>query len=263
MPLINSSIMKLLLILPIFLFLHFSNFAQPMIIAHRGASFVAPENTVASAKLAWQLDADAVELDIHLSKDNRVIVIHDNDTKRTTGELYKVSETNSEVLRRLDAGLWKNVDYKGEKLPFLEEMIATIPEGNLMVIEIKCGKEVLPVLKTIAEASGKKQQLVFIGFGWEIILATKQLFPANKCYWLSDFTQDVKIKLNDPKIQTLDGINLYSKIIDQDIFDLATKKGLEVLAWTVDDPKEAHRLAKIGVIGITTNKPDLIRNSLK
>ncbi len=240
----------------------FTAFAQPTIIAHRGSSFVAPENTVAAAKLAWQQNADAVEVDIYLSKDNRIVVMHDSNTKRTTGQDYKIAETSSEILRTLDAGLWKSEQYKGEKIPFLEEMIATVPDGKKMVIEIKCGVEVLPALKMVVNQSGKKKQLVFIAFGWETILATKKLFPKNECFWLSSSANDVQAKLNGKDIRKLDGINLGYKIIDEKVALQAKNKKLDLLAWTVDDPREAKRLAALGVKAITTNKPDLIRSSL-
>ncbi len=241
----------------------FTAFAQPTIIAHRGSSFVAPENTVAAANLAWQQNADAVELDIYLSKDNRVVVMHDSNTKRTTGQDYKIAETSSEILRTLDAGMWKSEQYKGEKIPFLEEMIATVPDGKKMVIEIKCGVEVLPALKTVVNQSDKKKQLVFIAFGWETILATKKLFPKNECFWLSSSATDVQAKLNEKDIRKLDGINLGYKIIDEKVALQAKSKKLDLLAWTVDDPLEAKRLAALGVKAITTNKPDLIREVLE
>ena len=236
--------------------------AQPTIIAHRGSSFTAPENTVASAKLAWEQSADAVELDIYLTKDNRVMVMHDGNTKRTAGQSYKIAETNSDILRKLDAGSWKDARYTGEKIPFLEEMIATVPAGKKLVIEIKCGPEVLPFLKPIVSSCGKKDRLVFISFGWETILATKQLFPDNACYWLSSSATDVQEKMKDAAKKGLDGINLNNKIVDRELVRKANRQGLEVLSWTIDDPEEVKRLVKLGVTGITTNRPDLIRNSL-
>lgn len=255
--------MKKLSILFLIILANMSVFAQPVIIAHRGSSFIAPENTVAAAKLAWQQNADAVELDIYLSKDNRVVVMHDGNTKRTTGQEYKIAETSSDVLRSLDAGSWKNEQYKGEKIPFLEEMIATVPDGKKLVIEIKCGVEVLPALKTAVDQSGKKKQMVFIAFGWETILATKELFPKNECFWLSSSAADVQAKLNEKDIRKLDGINLAYKIIDEKMALQARSKKLDLLAWTVDDPNEAKRLADLGVKAITTNKPDLIREVLE
>lgn len=237
--------------------------AQPIIIAHRGSSFAAPENTVAAAKLAWKQDADAVELDIYLTLDHRVMVMHDSNTKRTTGQAYPISETSSEILRTLDAGSWKSDQYKGEKIPFLEEMIATVPANKKMLIEIKCGIEVLPYLQQVVEECGKKDQLIFIAFGREIILAAKQFFPSNKCYWLSSSATDVSVKISEAAQKGLDGINLNNKIIDQETVKKAKELGLEVFSWTIDDPEEAKRLIQLGVSGITTNRPDLIRQSIQ
>lgn len=236
--------------------------AQPAVIAHRGSSFSAPENTVAAAQLAWQQQADAVELDIYLTSDSRVMVMHDGNTKRTTGQSYKISETSAEVLRTLDAGSWKSDQYKEEKIPFLEEMIATVPKGKKMVIEIKCGQEVFPALEKIVKKCGKKKQLVFIAFDWATIVKAKQIFPKNNCYWLSSSAAAVQEKIGEAVTNKLDGLNLNNKIVDEAIVKKAKEAGLEMLSWTVDDPAEAKRLVQLGVTGITTNRPDLIRQSI-
>jgi glycerophosphoryl diester phosphodiesterase len=238
--------------------------AQQMFIAHRGASYLAPENTVVSANMAWMLNADAVEVDIHLSKDNRIMVIHDKDTKRTCQNVdnFVIKDTPSVILRDLDAGLWKGEEFKGEKIPFLSEVIETVPPGKMLVVEIKCGSEVLPHLKRCIEKSGKEDQMVFISFGWETIIDTKNLFPANKCYWLSSKKQGLKNKIKRGAAMGLYGVNLHYKIIRESIIKLAVKHDLEVLAWTVDDPGEAKRLAGLGVIGITTNRPAWLKEQM-
>ena len=128
---------------------------QVTYIAHRGASYDAPENTLAAAKLAWEMNVDAVEVDIHLSKDNKIMVIHDGNTKRTTGEDFIVIDTNSDVLRKLDAGSFKGEKFKGEKIPFLEEIIETIPEGKKLVVELKSRDHVLPKMEQILKNNKK------------------------------------------------------------------------------------------------------------
>lgn len=240
----------------------FANVMAQSYIGHRGASYLAPENTVASAKLAWELGADAVEIDVQLTKDNRVVVHHDSNTKRQTGVDMKIKDATSEELRKLDAGSFKDEKYKGEKIPFLEEIIETIPEGKTLVVEIKCGSEVLPFVKEIVDASGKKDQIAFIGFGWQTILDTKKLMPENKCYWLSALGPEVKLKINDAAKMGLDGIDLGYKIIDAKLMQKASELGLEVLCWTVDDPQEAERLTALGVKGITTNRPAWLKEQL-
>ena len=239
-------------------------FAQNTFIAHRGASHLAPENTVASANLAWELGADAVEVDIYLSKDNRVMVIHDKDTKRTCSgkKNLSIKDNPSMLLRDLDAGIWKGEEFKGEKIPFLKEIIETVPEGKKLVVEIKCGSEVLPALKRSVEKSGKQEQIVFISFGWDTILDTKNEFPNNKCYWLSAIKPGLKKKIKQAEQNGLDGVNLRNTIIDEDVVALAKASNLEVLTWTVDDPVEAKRLTEIGVTGITTNRPKWLKDEM-
>ena len=239
-------------------------FAQNTFIAHRGASHLAPENTVASANLAWELGADAVEVDIYLSKDNRVMVIHDKDTKRTCSgkKNLSIKDNPSMLLRDLDAGIWKGEEFKGEKIPFLKEIIETVPEGKKLVVEIKCGSEVLPALKRSVEKSGKAEQIVFICFDWKTILETKNEFPENKCYWLSAIKPGLKKKIKQAEQNGLDGVNLRNTIIDEDVVALAKASNLEVLTWTVDDPVEAKRLTEIGVTGITTNRPKWLKDEM-
>jgi len=239
-------------------------FAQQMFVAHRGASYLAPENTVAAANMAWMLDADAVEVDIYLSADNRVMVIHDRDTKRTCDNRnnFVIKNTPSAILRKLDAGVWKGEEFKGEKIPFLSEIIETVPEDKMLVVEIKCGSEVLPHLQRCIEKAGKKNQIIFISFRWETIINTKNLFPDNKCYWLSSVKAGLKNKIKKATATGLDGVNLHYKIINEKIVKFAKDHSLEVLAWTVDDPAEAKRLTELGINGITTNRPAWLKEQM-
>lgn len=248
----------------LFLMFVLNNYGQSTFIAHRGASFLAPENTLASAKLAWELGADAVEVDVHLTKDNRVMVIHDKDTKRTcpSKNNMTVEKTISILLREADAGAWKDEKFKGEKIPFLSEIIESIPDGKTLVVEIKCGDEILPALKRVVDKSGKTDQIVFIAFDWKTILKTKEEFPDNKCYWLSESKSATKRRIPEIKTEGLDGINLSNEIIDQEIMDLANVENIEVLSWTIDDPVEAQRLVELGVAGITTNRPKWLKDEM-
>ncbi len=247
-----------------FIFLSFGLFAQPRFIAHRGASWLAPENTVAAANLAWELGAGGVEVDIRLSEDHRVMVIHDEDTRRTcSGKTnFSVSDTPSLVLRELDAGSWKDEKYQGEKLPFLSEIIATLPPGRILFVEIKCGSEVLPHLKRVVQGSGKTDQIVFIGFGWDTILATKEAFPDNACYWLSSRKRGLLNKMEEAAEEGLDGVDLHFGLIDPQVMTHAKSLQLEVFAWTVNDPEEARRLTQLGVSGITTDRPRWLKEKI-
>lgn len=253
-----------LLITVFFVFYILNMTAQNTFIAHRGASYLAPENTVAAAKLAWELGADAVECDIHLSKDNRLIVIHDKDTKRTCSgkKNLEIADSPSTLLRDLDAGIWKDQKFKGEKIPFLGDIMETVPEGKILVVEIKCGNEVISPLEKWMEKNKKREQVVFICFDWKLIIELKKTFPENSCYWLSGSKNGLHKKIAEAAENGLDGVNLHYSIIDEEVTKIAKENNLEVLTWTVDDPSEAKRLTELGVTKITTNRPDWLKEEL-
>lgn len=239
-------------------------FAQQTFIAHRGASYLAPENTVASANLAWELGTDAVEIDVYLTKDNRVMVMHDKDTKRTSGgkKNLVIKDTPSLVLRDLEVGSWKDEKYKGEKIPFISEIIETVPAGKKLVVEIKSGSEIIPHLKREIEKSGKLDQMIFICFGWETILEAKKEFPDNACYWLSSSKKGLRMKMEEAAKAGLEGVNLNFKIIDDEVMQWAKEQGLEVLTWTVNDPEVAKRMTDLGVKAITTDRPKWLKEEM-
>jgi glycerophosphoryl diester phosphodiesterase len=244
----------------IFLVMSLPAFAQNFYIAHRGASHDAPENTVASARLAWEQGADAVEIDVYLASDNRIVVIHDKDTKRVSGGRHMViKNTPSLVLRDLDAGSWKDPKFKGEKIPYIEEIIATVPEGKMLVVEVKCGSEIIPHMERVLNKNPKKDQIIFISFGWETIVDLKKAFPGNKSYWLSGSKQEIKKRMEEILPAGLDGINLNYSVIDEELVKEVRDKGFDVLAWTVNDPEEARRLHKLGITHITTDRPQWLK----
>lgn len=241
------------------------------IVAHRGASHDAPENTLASFKLGWKQNADADELDIHLTKDGSVVVLHDKTTKRTAGVDRSIVEQTLEEVRALDAGSWKGPQWKGEKIPTLAEVLAIIPEGRQLFIEIKCGPEVLPELARVLKESGKKSpQLVIIGFGYETMKAARERFPDLAVYWIESpkkesqgLVPSVDELIAKAKAAKLDGLDLSSKFaIDQAFVSSVKKAGLKLHVWTVDDAEMARNLAALGVDGITTNRPAWLRTQL-
>lgn len=242
------------------------------VIGHRGASFYAPENTLASINLAWEQNADGVEIDIHLTKDNRVVAIHDATTTRTSGVNLKIKETVSDELRNLDFGKFKSEKFAGEKIPFLEEVIATIPPTKILFVEIKCGKEVLPYFKQIVIDSGKISQIVVIGFELSVVSACKSLIPEVPVYWLVTRSKNPSTNRYNPyNIDNLVRVALKNKLngldancdgLNKKFVQKAKSANLKVYAWTVNDPYEAMRLKKIGVDGITTDKPDLMLKTL-
>lgn len=236
---------------------------RSMVVAHRGASHYAPENTVAAAELAWEQNADAVEIDIHMSADSQIVVMHDKDTERTAGEKFVISETTMDSLKTLEVGSFRDEKYRGEPIPVLADIVETLPEGKNLFVEIKSDKKIVPVLQKEFGDHPKVNQFVFIAFDYETIKAAKEAFPANQAYWLSSrLTEDTRTVLQRVKDDGLEGVDLAHKLITPELMAVAEELGLDVHAWTVDDPERARELQSMGVIGITTNIPDKILAAL-
>jgi glycerophosphoryl diester phosphodiesterase len=244
---------------------------KPFIVAHRGASHDAPENTLPAFQLAWKQGADAIEGDFHLTKDGQIICIHDSDTKRVAGSKRIVKESTLEQLRSLDAGQWFKAEFKGTRLPTFAEVAATVPDGKKFYIEVKCGPEIVPaLLRDLIKTGLDAQQIVIISFNAAVIREMKKQAPGFKAYWLSSF--DKKSPLNPSLEQVLttcreikaDGFSSKAdKRIDEAFISGIRKAGYEYHCWTVDDPALGKRFLAMGTQSITTNKPGLLRGALQ
>ncbi len=242
------------------------------IIGHRGASYDAPENTLASFRLGYAQKADADELDIHLTSDGKIVVIHDFDTGRTSGVTNKVVNQTFDEIRKLnvgDFGKWKGKGYD-EKIPTLDEVLALIPDGKRLFIEIKCGPEILPELeKTFQRAKKKPDQTVIIGFGYETMKQAKAKFPNLQVYWLVQGEGKPKKYaaagelITKARAAKVDGVDIEKGFpIDEAFVKQIHDAGLKVYTWTVDNADTARAEATAGVDGITSNRPGWMREQL-
>jgi glycerophosphoryl diester phosphodiesterase len=242
------------------------------IVAHRGASFDAPENTLAAGKLAFVQKADALETDLWLTKDGQIIVSHDLNAKRTAGRDAKLNDLTFAEARALDAGTWKDPKFAGEKLPTLEEQLALIPAGKRIFIEQKAGVEIVPALTaTLAKTRLKRSQLVIIDFKLASAKAAKAAMPDLKVMWLLNPpskdpkkpSPDLDEAIAQAKTAKLDGLDVNHKFpMDAAAVKKIRAAGLELHVWTVDDPVIAKRWAGLGVDSITTNRPGWLREQL-
>ena len=238
------------------------------IIAHRGASFDAPENTLAAAKLAWAQGADALEMDIRLTADGHLVVIHDETTQRLAGVALMVSKTNLAALAGLDVGRWKDPRYAGEKIATLDEVLATVPPGKRVFIEIKGGPEAVVELKRcVGSGHLNPEQVVIIGFDFVTITAAKKALPHCAAGWILDYAAGSQPPLAEVVSQCqaggLNGLDLNMRWpIDATVVKQVHRAGLRLDVWTVDDPVLARRLGAAGVDGITTNRPGWLRQQL-
>lgn len=237
------------------------------IIAHRGASHDAPENSIAAFQVAWEQMADAVELDIQLTKDGRVVAFHDQTTKRISGVNRRVAHLTFEELRALAAS-----SSGGARIPSVEEVLATVPEGKMCYLEIKCGSEVLPGLARALRDSRKVgEQVAIIGFDHATMMRARRLFPGFPVYWVVSpkrwsmgMHPSVDELIARVKLANLDGLELDARFrIDGEFVSRVKGADLNLHVWTVNEAAAARRLAALGVDGIMTDRPLWLREQLE
>lgn len=238
--------------------------AQLKYIAHRGASYYAPENSLAAIKLAWELGCDGAECDIQLTKDNQIVLWHDDNTERLTGQKLEIAQSDYSDLNKLEIRLspTNSAYFEGQHIPLLKDVLEATSPGQLLVIEIKCENEIFPELQKIVSNYWETGNIAFIAFNFETICLAKSNFPKVPCYYLSSSKEDVLKRIPDIKKNKLDGVDLNSKIIDQQLIDELHNTNIEIWCWTVDTVEEAKRMKNLGVTTITTNRPTWLKEQM-
>lgn len=240
------------------------------IIAHRGASAQAPENTLAAFHLAWQQGADGIELDVRLSRDGRVMVHHDQDTRRTAGVSRNIAATESARLRGLDVGRWKGEQYAGQTMPFLEEVLAVAPTGSRILVEIKCGPEIILPLRAILKKTNRRLRLAVVAFDLDTLSACRKAVSQFDYYWIVGSKPDKRGALPPyfwqlielAKTHDLAGLDVEYHAVTPDFITAVHAAGLSLLTWTVNDADEARRLRDCKVDALATDHPAEIRQAL-
>lgn len=242
-----------------------------VIVAHRGASFDAPENTLSAFNLAWAQGSDGVEGDFYLTRDQQIVCIHDRGTKRTTGVERSVEDSTLAELRQLEYGSWKAEKWKGEKIPTFRDVFMSIPEGGLFVIELKSKAKIVPVLASqLKSLHAGKIRLLIISFDKATVAACHAQIPDVRTHWLTSFKKDTESGTYHPSAEEIakvvnesgaDGVGMKGnrQVIDETFIKQLNEGGCkEFHVWTVDQLKDAAYFKNLGAFGVTTNKPALI-----
>ncbi len=266
----------LLAALPVLTFANCGAAQAQLIVAHRGASHDAPENTLAAFRLAWDRQADAIEGDFYLTEDGQIACIHDKTTKRVAPQQPEmtVAKSTLQQLRTLDVGRWKHPRYAAERIPTLEEVLATVPAGKQIFVEIKCGPEILPELeRQLASSKLKPEQIVIICFDEAVVKQARAMMPQYNANWLTSYKQagpsrnwtptraDVLASLKRTGATGL-GTHGNLDVIDQPFVDAIRAAGFEFHVWTINDPVTARTFKSYGVQSVTTDRPALIRTAI-
>jgi glycerophosphoryl diester phosphodiesterase len=229
----------------------------PKIYAHRGASAQAPENTIAAFKLAADQQADGIELDVTLSKDCQLVVIHDDSVDRTTNGTGEVSDLTLAELQALDAG-------QGEHIPTLEEVFAAVGKGLLVNIELKNVKLFSNSLPDQVAQFIKTHNLI-----GDVIISSFNPFYLQRFHRqcpqarIGLLTLPHMAKLWVWRFYHFDALHPYFKDVNRTLVEKVRKYGQQINTWTVDDPQEIKRLMMLGVDGIITNNPQRTREIME
>jgi glycerophosphoryl diester phosphodiesterase len=232
--------------------------STPLIIAHRGASRDAPENTLAAFRLAWLQGADAIETDLRLTADGAIVAFHDTDGRRMLRDRRLVRNLTLAELKTLDAG--------GERVPALAEILDLLPQDKQLVLELK-EDLAAPLSKALAQAP--LERITLIAFDTAIIAAAKRLLPACRALWLFGDYASLPAKQRGERLAArvrelgVDGVDLrHERRLDAALLEPLRADGRIVFTYTVNHSRSVRRCARLGLDGITTDRPDAARRWL-
>ncbi|MGV8049337.1 MAG: glycerophosphodiester phosphodiesterase [Anaerolineaceae bacterium] len=238
----------------------------PLIIAHRGASTLAPENTLAAFRLAYQLGADGIELDVMLSADNELVVIHDDSVNRTTNGSGKVAKMPFAALRELDAGSNFSQAFRGEKLPNLSEVFEELGGKLLINVELKNYSHPFDALTkdviNLVERFHLEETVLLSSFNPINLSKARRLNPAIQLGLLTSPGS----KLMQGAVGRLfpyDALHPYFADISEAMVEKLHGLGKKVNTWTVDDPQALRHMQSCGVDAVICNNPAAVRTLLE
>ena len=250
-----------------FLLLSFASFSQnPIIIAHRGASAYAPENTISAFEKAIEMGAVIIETDVHQTKDSVVVIMHDLSVDRTTNGEGLIKDISSSDFKQLSIKLQKTV--LKENPPTLEEAIIAINGRCKLLIELKKGNSYYPniekhIVDLIAKYNAQNWISTIHSFEKEPLINFAKRDSSINLQKLIVFNLPLVSfnfdkHFNKDDFKNWEGVNVYYKFCSKRVIKKIHKLGKTVYVWTVNKPRKARKLAKRGVDGIITNKPDIL-----
>jgi len=219
-----------------------------LVIAHRGACYYEPENTLRSIGRALKLGAEMVEVDVRLSKDGEVVVIHDESVDRTTNGSGYVRDMSLKELKKLDAGF-------RESIPTLREVLGLVKGKATLAVELK-EEAIEDKVVGLVEEEGFEAEVLVTSFLHDALRNVKGLNPEIKTgvIFRSRPVNPVQLALD----VNADCLLPHYKYVDQSMVEEAHRRNLAVYPWTVNSKEDAQRLVAVGVDGIVTDKPDLL-----
>jgi glycerophosphoryl diester phosphodiesterase len=252
---------------PGYLSMTLSHFPSPIFYAHRGASAHAPENTLAAFELAARQGAPAIEFDVKLTSDRHVIIIHDQTLDRTTNGSGSVTKQPLAALRELDAGSWKSAEFRGEKIPLLDEVLEAVGKKVLINIELTNYATpidgLVPEVAALVEKHALQQRIIFSSFYFTNLLAARRLLPTVPCGQLIQAGSAGWWQRTAARFMAVDAEHPYLSDVNAALVQRIHARGRRVQVWTVNDPADMRRLCACGVDGIFTDDPLVALDNFK
>jgi len=229
-----------------------------LVIGHKGASAIAPENTLKAFQKAIELHADYVEFDAHLTKDGEIVVIHDDDTYSLTGTHSLIRDNTLEQIKMLDAG-------EGEQIPTLQELIAIAKGKIALQLEIKSTGLLVRMVQILREENLIQNSIVSC-FMFDELVKLKRIEPKIKIGFLLPAelvrSQSIKRKILKCEREGFFAIHPHFSTVDKEIVDFAHENGLKIYVWTVNDRNIMKDLIQLGVDGIITDDISLLHETI-
>jgi glycerophosphoryl diester phosphodiesterase len=236
--------------------------------AHRGFSGQAPENTLASFRAAIDAGSDMIELDVHLTRDHEVVVIHDDTLERTTTGKGNVADKTLSELMALDAGSWFDPRFSGERIPTLAEVL-TLARGRILVnIELKKGKNFPYTMEELADRTlavvEKTEMTTHVLFSSFAPAAIERIRVRNPRLPIALIVDKPWKKPDEPGGGTLyRTLNCRTTVLNEENIRHAHAGGIKIHVWTVDLREAMEKYISLDVDGIITNHPDRLIEILK
>ncbi len=231
-----------------------------LIIAHRGASGHAPENTMAAFRCALALGASAIELDVHQTRDHELVVAHDDDLKRCAGDRRRLKNLDWKEMAGLDVGSWFDKIFSAERLPRLKDVFDILAPGVELHIEIKRGSAIYPGIEErvagLIRQRAASLRTVVSSFDHAALRLMRSLDKKVRLGYLLGFTR-LETAFREMEEIDAESLNLSVRQTNTRTVDRARDRGRKILVYTVNTPAERDRLEKIGVDGIFSNYPEL------
>ncbi|WED22780.1 glycerophosphoryl diester phosphodiesterase [Vibrio sp. JC009] len=235
---------------------------KKMIMGHRGAAALAPENTLAGVRAAVKAGVSWIEVDTQLSADGVPVITHDASVARCTDGEGQVAELTLRELKKLDAGSWFGPEFSKEPIPTLEELLVFCAENQVGInleLKVHCESQVEALVKSVAtvirQSSFPAGQLLISSFSKGAIEEIKQALPEIRIGYITE--EETTDYLQELARLDMYSVHVNQKILTQPMAEAILAAGYELNIWTMNNPEKRNDFEQIGVSNIITDDPSL------